>query len=308
MLIENFRPGVMTRFGLDWDALSARNPALIMLSISGFGQDGPESQRAAYASIVHAEAGILPPAVDDEMPRDLDLSAADVLSGMHGVIAVLAALRARDAGGPGQHIDMAMMDAMTYSADIIINVLDGARSKEAINGEVWRTADGPKMLPGGLRWIWHQLSKTAGLDDPTPADADTGDKIVSRRRIITEYLCGLPDRSAVIAAFDRANLAWADVRDCGEVLDSPTLLHRNTVVDVDDRAGGTRKVVRNPYRMSTIDFSDPGIAAFRGEHNAEVLDEWLGIAADGIGSLATDEWADRQAARRMDDTERSTTS
>ena len=132
VLIENFRPGVMTRFGLDWDALSARNPALIMLSISGFGQDGPESQRAAYASIVHAEAGILPPAVGDEMPLDLDLSAADVLSGMHGVIAVLAALRARDAGGPGQHIDMAMMDAMTYSADIIINVLDGARSKEAI--------------------------------------------------------------------------------------------------------------------------------------------------------------------------------
>ena len=308
VLIENFRPGVMTRFGLDWKALSARNPALIMLSISGFGQDGPESQRAAYASIVHAEAGILPPAVGDEMPLDLDLSAADVLSGMHGVIAVLAALRARDAGGPGQHIDMAMMDAMTYSADIIINVLDGARSKEAINGEVWRTADGPKMVPGGLRWIWHQLSKTAGLVDPTPDDADTSDKIVSRRRIITEFLCGLPDRAAVIDAFDNANLAWADVRDCGEVLDSPTLLHRHTVVDIDDRAGGTRKVIRNPYRMSTIDFSDPGIAAFRGEHNAEVLHEWLGIASDGIGSLATDEWADRQVARRTDGTERSTTS
>ena len=295
VLIENFRPGVMARFGLDWDALSARNPALIMLSISGFGQDGPESQRAAYASIIHAEAGILPPAVGDEMPLDLDLSAADVLSGMHGVIAVLAALRARDAGGPGQHIDMAMIDAMTYSADIIINALDGARSKEKINGEVWRTADGPKMITGGLRWIWHQLSKTAGLHDPTPDDADIGDKIASRRRIITEYLCGLPDRAAVIAAFDRANLAWADVRDCGEVLESPTLLHRNTVVDVDDRAGGTRKVVRNPYRMSTIDFSDLGVAAFRGEHNAEVLDEWLGITSDGIASLATDEWADRQA-------------
>ena len=308
VLIENFRPGVMARFGLGWDALSSRNPALIMLSISGFGQDGPESQRAAYASIVHAEAGILPPVVGDEMPRDLDLSAADALSGMHGVIAVFAALRARDAGGPGQHIDMAMMDAMTYSADIIIHALDGARSKEAINGEVWRTADGPKMLPGGLRWIWHQLSKTAGLNDPTPADADTSDKIVSRRRIITEYLCGLPDRAAVIAAFDRANLAWADVRDCGEVLDSPTLLHRNTVVDVDDRAGGTRKIIRNPYRMSTIDLSDPGIAAFRGEHNAEVLEEWLGIASDGIGSLATDEWADRQVAQRTDDTERSTAS
>ncbi len=302
VLLENFRPGVMTKFGLDWEALSARNPALIMLSISGFGQDGPESQRAAYASIVHAEAGILPAPVGDEMPLDLDLSAADVLSGMHGVIAVLAALRARDAGGTGQHIDMAMMDAMTYSADIIVNALDGARRTEAINGEVWRTADGPKMVTGGLRWIWHQLSNTAGLHDPTPADADISDKIASRRRIITEYLCGLPDRAAVIATFDRANLAWADVRDCGEVLESPTLLHRDTVVDIDDRAGGTRKVIRNPYRMSSIDFSDPGVAAFRGEHNAAVLDEWLGITPDGIGSLATDEWADQLAARPIDGT------
>ncbi len=81
VVIENFRPGVMAKFGLDWSALQRVNPQLIMLSISGFGQDGPESQRAAYASIIHAESGILPEGVDDEMALDLDLSAADVLSG-----------------------------------------------------------------------------------------------------------------------------------------------------------------------------------------------------------------------------------
>lgn len=292
VVIENFRPGVMAKFGIDWSALSARKPSLIMLSISGFGQEGPESQRAAYASIIHAESGILPPAEGDEMPLDLDLSAADVLSGMHGVIAVLAALRTRDATGVGQYIDMAMMDAMTFSADIVINSLDGARRAESINGEVWRTADGPKMVPGGLRWIWHQLSTTAGLTDSTPPDADITEKIASRRRIITDFLCGLPDRAAVIAALDAANLAWADVRECGEVLESPTLVHRRTVVDIDDRAGGTRKVIRNPYRMSTTDFSDIGHAAFRGEHNVEVLDEWLGADTEGIAALSRDEWAD----------------
>lgn len=290
VVIENFRPGVMARFGLDWPALSARNPRLVMLSISGFGQDGPESQRAAYASIIHAESGILPPSVGGEMPLDLDLSAADVLSGLHGVIGVLAALRTRDATGAGQHIDMAMMDAMTFSADIIVNVLDGKRRGESINGEVWPTADGPKMMTGGLRWIWHQLSATAGLVDPTPVDSDIAVKIASRRHLIVDYLCGLPDRAAVIAALDSANLAWADVRECGEVLESPTLMHRGTVVDIDDRAGSTRKVIRNPYRMSTTDFSDIGVAAFRGEHNVEVLDEWLGVAAEGFDSLGTDDW------------------
>jgi len=304
VVLENFRPGVMDKFGLAWDALSARNPELIMLSISGFGQDGPESQRAAYASIVHAEAGILPAPVGDEMPLDLDLSAADVLSGMHGVIAVLAALRARDAGGPGQHIDMAMMDAMTYSADIIINALDGARRRESINGEVWRTVDGPKMLTGGLRWIWHQLSNTAGLVDPLPPEASIDDKILSRRKVITEHLCGLPDRAAVIATFDAANLAWADVRECGEVLESPTLVHRESVVQIDDRAGGTRPVIRNPYRMSATDFSAIGVAAHRGEHNAEVLDDWLGAGAGSTSpgeALGTDEWTDALTTRPNND-------
>lgn len=291
VLVENFRPGVLARFGLDWESLSARNPRLIMLSISGFGQDGPESQRAAYASIIHAESGILPLGVGDAMPLDLDLSAADVLSGLHGVIGVLAALRTRDATGSGQYIDMAMMDAMTYSADIIVNTLDGARRAESINGEVWPTADGPKMITGGLRWIWHQLSASAGLVDPSPADADIEVKIASRRAIIREHLCGLPDRAAVIDAFDSANLAWADVRECAEVMESPTLVHRNTIVDVDDRAGGTRKVVRNPYRMSGTDFSDIGVAAFRGEHNAEVLADWLGAEPDGFEALGADEWA-----------------
>jgi len=82
------------------------------------------------------------------------------------------------------------------------------------------------------------------------------------------------------------------VRECGEVLESPTLVHRRTVVDIDDRSGGTRRVIRNPYRMSATDLSDVGIAAFRGEHNVEVLDEWLGIRPDGIDALGVDEWAE----------------
>ena len=62
------------------------------------------------------------------------------------------------------------------------------------------------------------------------------------------------------------------------------------MVDIDDRAGGTRKVVRNPYRMSSTDYSDIGVAAFRGEHNVEVLGDWLGMSTDGIDALGTDEW------------------
>ena len=314
VFIENFRPGVMARFGLDWPTLSARSPRLIMLSISGFGQVGPESQRAAYASVIHAEAGLIEPRDGGPVPLDIDLpvSAADVLSGMHGVIAVMAALRVRDSTGVGQYIDMAMMDAMAFSSDIIVTSLDGYRASESVKGEVWPTASGQMMITGGLRWIWHQLSTTHDLHDPAPRDADVADKIESRTRIIAEFLCSLPDRESVIRALEDANLAWAELRRGREVIESPTLQTRGTVVEIDDRAGGTREVIGSPYRMSVSDTSDPGVAAHRGEHNRDVLAEWLGLERSEVETLAAravlqaDEWAlaaevARDAARVVGD-------
>ena len=196
VVLENFRPGVMARYGLDWAALSARHPRLVMASISGFGQDGPESQRAAYASVIHAETGLIEQHTGVH-PLDLSFSAADVLSGMHGVIGILAALRVRDQSGIGQHIDIAMMDAMAFSSDMIIFSLDDS-APERLNGEVWITACGPVNLAGGLKWVWHQLSRVHGLVDPSPKDADLETKMSARRATATAFLCGLPDRAAVL--------------------------------------------------------------------------------------------------------------
>ncbi|MEZ5225717.1 MAG: CoA transferase [Acidimicrobiales bacterium] len=260
VVIENFRPGVMAKYGLDWAALSADHPELVMLSISGFGQEGPESHRAAYAGVIHAETGLVDQNTD-YWPVDVTFSAADVLSGMHGVVAVLAALRMRDLTGVGQHIDLAMTDAMVFSNDKVIDSLDGVH-REPMGGEIWQTAGGKITLVGGLRWIWHQLSNGYGLVDPTPADADLEVKLASRRAIITEFLCSLPDREAVLAALDNVNLAWGELRELRSVLESPTIQHRQTVAVVDDREGGTREVVRTPYRMSGADTSDVGIPAF----------------------------------------------
>jgi CoA:oxalate CoA-transferase len=299
VVVENFRPGVLARHGLDWSSLSARNQALIMLSISGFGQDGPDSQRAAYAAVVHAESGVIEYTNRDD-PLDVSFAAADVLSGLHGVIGLLAALRVKDLTGVGQHIDLAMVDAMAFSSDKIVSSLDG-RLHEQQNGEVWDTAAGPFVIPGGLKWVWHQMSDVHGLTDPTPSDAELADKVASRRRIVTEYLCSLDDRSAVIDAFERAGLAWGEIREVGQVLESPTIVHRDTVAQVDDRAGGTRPVVRSPYLMSGDATRPVGPASFRGEHNHDVLGQWLDIddatidrlMADGI--VVSDEWVGRRS-------------
>ena len=114
VVVENFRPGVLDRFGAGWSALSAVNARLVMLSISGFGQDVPEAGRPAYAPIIHAESGLIGRQADVSggPPADIALALADSLAGLHGTIAILAALRLRDRTGTGQHIDVSMLDAM----------------------------------------------------------------------------------------------------------------------------------------------------------------------------------------------------
>jgi CoA:oxalate CoA-transferase len=279
IVIENFRPGVMASFGLDWPALSEVNPRLLMLSISGFGQHGPESRRAAYASIAHAEMGLIGrgPELGYERLHDLTFSAADVLSGLHGVIGILAALRSRDVTGVGQHLDIAMVDAVGFSDDGVVHALDGRRV-EATNGEVWDAVGGPVCLAGGFRWVWSQLSRTGAVTDPATPEADLEMKIRLRRDATRTFFQTRPDRASLVSALDTANLAWGDVRSGAEVFASPTLQARNSVVEVDNRAGGTRRIFQSPYRFSDLASGVVGPARHRGEDNVGVLMDWLSLS------------------------------
>jgi crotonobetainyl-CoA:carnitine CoA-transferase CaiB-like acyl-CoA transferase len=142
------------------------------------------------------------------------------------------------------------------------------------------------------------MSEVHGLVDPTPKDAELAEKLASRRRIVTDYLCSLPGRDAVVKVLDEAGLAWGEVREMQSVLEAPAIQHRDTVAQVDNRAGDTRPVIRSPYMMSESDTRQVGAPAFRGEHNHEVLAQWLKVdggtvdrmLADQI--LLQDEWAD----------------
>ena len=295
IVIENFRPGVLASFGLDWAGLSAVNPRLLMLSISGFGQTGPESRRAAYASIAHAEMGLIArgPELGGQGLYDVTFSAADVTSGLHGVIGIMAALRSRDTTGRGQHLDIAMVDAIGFSDDAIIFNLDGRRAV-ATNGEVWDAVGGPVCLAGGFRWVWSQLHKVVGLEDPSPADADLETKIRLRRAATAEFFLSRPDRASLVAALDTANLAWGDVRAGSDIFQSPTIQARGSVVPVDDRDGGTRPIFQSPYRFSELESGVAGPPRHRGEDNVGVLMDWLSLPASDAhvraesGAMLTD--------------------
>jgi CoA:oxalate CoA-transferase len=296
ILIENYRPDVMPRLGLGYDALKAANPRLIMLSISGFGHGGPESRRPAYAPIVHAEVGLMARSKhrDPGSRGDLPLSVADTNASLHGLIGVLSAVIMRERTGVGQHIDMAMVDATLMTDDQIHYELEDSEDTMGLPNDVWETGAGAILVSADFRHFFRSLTRGANLADPATPDMDLDAKIAARRAAVDRFMRALADWDAVEAAMAGINIAWGRLRPGHDLGEQPTLRHRGAIVQVDDRAGGTRPIPQSPYRFSDASSGVRAGAPHRGEHNAEVLGEWLGLAElevdrlTGSGVLAAD--------------------
>lgn len=287
VLIENFRPGVMEKLGIGWETLKTDNPRLIMLSISGFGQTGPEAGRAAYAPIIHAETGSIKRQAEksEGNPVEMCMSFADTNAGLHGLVGLLAALHQRHRTGQGQHIDIAMVDAMMITDDQTYTYLEDSKVTTAAS-EVWDATGGPIMLAGDFRHLWRMATEVNGLIDPTPEGAGLEEKIQCRRAAYQEFLLSFATRDALIEALNTANVAWGGVYDSGDFLQqSQTLKHRSSVVHIDDRAGGTRPTYQSPYRFSDAKSGVTNGSARLGENNEAILQEWLGMKNDEVSEL-----------------------
>ena len=291
ILIENYRPDVMPRLGLGYDELSRANPRLIMLSISGFGQGGPESHRPAYAPIVHAEVGLMHRQAERaELPfSDLPLSVADTNASLHGLVGLLSAVIMRQETGLGQHIDIAMIDATLATDDQVHYALEDSEASGPLRNDTWETGAGPILISADFRYLWHLLTGQMGVNDPTSKDTPLAEKIRIRREIVGEYLANLASWTEVEEAMAAMNLAWGRVRAPMTLRDQPTIAARKAIVDVDDRIGGTRPITQSPYRFSAARSGVRGPAPHRGEHNSAVLVDWLGKSPVQISQLHADQ-------------------
>lgn len=284
VLIENFRPDVMGRLGLDYDTLSEVNPRLIMLSISGFGADNPDSRRAAYAPIVHAEIGLVArqAEISGAYPAELALSVADTNAGLHGLVGLLAALYARETGGKGDHLEIAMVDASVVTNDGMGFVLDDV--PQVVSNEVFETSAGPLMIAGDFRFLWKMLTRHFDVDDGLgDRDVELQVKIDARRAALNRFFnetCS--NRESVIAALDKMNIAWGDVRPREQITELASVRTRGTITEVDDRAGGSRPIPETPYRFRHASAQVQGGAPHLGEHNHEVFQDWLGWSTDRL--------------------------
>lgn len=282
ILIENYRPDVMPRLGLGYDELKAVNPKLIMLSISGFGANGPESRRATYAPVIHAEAGLIRRVKDrTDLPyHDLPLSVADTNASLHGLVGLLSAVIMREKTGTGQHIDIAMIDATLATDDQVHYDLEGSHDTGPLGNETWEAPFGPVLLSTDFRLFFRLLTTHLDLKDPSTKEMDLEEKIRVRRAAVGEYIDTLDTHEKFDKAMRTINIAWGEVRDPRKLEDQITLKSRGSIVQIDDRAGGTRPITQSPCRFSAADSGVRGPAPHRGEHNGEVLEEWLGVNSE----------------------------
>ena len=289
ILLENFRSDVMPRLGVGYDDLKAVNPRLIMLSISGFGRGGPQSRRPAYAPVIHAETGLLHRSArmsPTGEAQDIPWSAADTNAALHGLVAVLAAVILRESTGLGQHIDIAMLDTALVTDDNLHFDLEHSGDMKGPPPEIWRSGAGSFLISADFRHLWRRLQERHGVTDPAGPNASLADKIRLRHEAVAAFLATLRTWGAVERAMDQMNIAWGEVYSGDAMEGHPTVQARGSIVQIDDRSGGTRPIPQSPYRFSGATSRVRGPAAYLGEDNAEVLREWLGMSDAAVADLA----------------------
>src|SRR5215469_4031235 len=279
VLIENFRPGVMDRLGLGYDTLAAGNPRLIMVSVSGFGPTGPHAGRRALAPVIHAESGLLARQadLDGRSPSDLPVALADTVTGLHAAIAVLAALHNRAVSGRGQHIGLSMLAAVAASDDHAHAAIDGSQEPYSSRGTIWQAPGGPMLLAAPPKHAWVMLSRRGLIDDPAPAGCDLDTKVAMRQQAIQDWMMGFADRASLIAKLEGAGIAWAALADSADVFADGA--HSVGL------PGSQRRVLALPYEFSAASATIRRGVARRGEHNGEVLADWLGVDEAAIAAL-----------------------
>jgi crotonobetainyl-CoA:carnitine CoA-transferase CaiB-like acyl-CoA transferase len=292
VIVENFRPGTLNRFGLGYEQVRQFNPGIVYVSISGYGQTGPWRNRPAFAPTVQAETGltdILQQHYGDsltELKNDA-CSHADVYTGLHAAIAVLAAIQHRNRTGEGQHVDVAMaatMLAVNERAGAQLSGIDTQGEPPALSApesHIFRLPDGrqltiaasPIYTPMFVRYC-SMMRRTDLLLDPrfatAPLRRQNLEELLSEVRA---WILTFTDLEELQAQVSEAGLAVGVVRSTNELAESEWAQDWGAIVEVDDRSGGTMRMPGAPWRFSSATLPPAGVPAFQGEHNIELLAE-----------------------------------
>ena len=302
IVIENFRPGVMRKMGLDYETLSQLNPRLIYTSITGYGATGPWTTRRAYAPVVNAESGITKHQGDvrgGQYANDPH-SHGDVYTALEAASAMLAALYQREQTGAGQYIDVSMAETMLYVNEHAHNQMwtgvepvGEIRSFQPADYPVLTVADGSMVVVSGhpaergtFDYFVAAMQQPELLSDPRFSDVETRLKHFDELMdIMRAWAKTVPTSDEIESRLSQHELAVGRLRSVGELADTQWALEREAVVLVSDRGDSTVRIPNSPWHFSGSDTTTQGDAKYRGEDNRAIFSEIAGVSDEEIAQL-----------------------
>ena len=298
VVVENFRPGIMARFGLDYASLAAQHPALVYCSISGFGQSGPQVDRAAFAPIVHAASGfdaVFANAQDsaDDRPRppNWEIMMADMLSGAYAFGAIQTALLGRLRHGKGDYIDVSMMEAVMTLIPAHLQAAQMAQPLAIGRYRPVRTRDGYVMVcvvsDKNLRSLAQALNRPDLLSDPRFV---FGPRTANQKHLVAEierWSVGL-DAVACESALNAAGVPCAVYQRPQDLFDHPQVVARDSFSPLRNDRLGDFLIQNMPARFGGFGVAAADWVAELGQHTDGVLQEFLQMRPEEITALRKD--------------------
>jgi crotonobetainyl-CoA:carnitine CoA-transferase CaiB-like acyl-CoA transferase len=287
VFIENFKPGSLDKLGFGVEAMRALNPRLVYCSISGYGRTGPRRHLTGYDPIIQAEAGFMEiNGTPDGPPVRTGIATTDYLAGLYAFGGILLALRARDTTGRGQHVDIALFDAMLSTLSMPVGILQvtGREPRRLANDhssiapyETLSASDGLVMIAAANGRLWKQLCAAVGVphlvDDPR--FKTNTDRVKHRPELKRELETAFAPYTvdALVEQLGRFGVPAGRVRKISEALRDPQIEPRQMMIPFADPELAGFRVLGNPIKLSDTPADPSRRPPKLAEHTNEILAE-----------------------------------
>jgi crotonobetainyl-CoA:carnitine CoA-transferase CaiB-like acyl-CoA transferase len=304
VLVENYRCGVLAKYGLGYEHLRALNPRLVYCSVTGFGQDGPYADRAGYDGVFQAMSGMMsvsgvPDGQPGAGPMKVGVSMVDILTGLYASTAILAALRYRDdVTGRGQFIDLSLLDCgiaslSHYAQNYLVSGVPAPRRGNGgfggIPSQAFRCADAEIFVVASTVKQWAALASALGrpelADDPRFATVSA--RIANRDVVLAtlDSIFSAQPAAYWVGKLEAADVPVSPVNTMDAVFANPQVVHRGLRTTVEHPGAGSIDIIANPIRYSDSNTADYTAPPLLGEHTDEILTGLLGKTTTEVAKL-----------------------
>jgi len=289
VLIENFKVGGLAKFGLDYQSLAPDNPRLIYCSVTGFGQDGPDAQRAGYDLMAQGIGGFMDiTGTADGEPMRAGVPVSDIFTGVYSVIGILAALAQREKTGRGAYIDTALVDttvgvlanqALNYLISGVVPKRLGNAHPNIVPYQVFPVADGHIIIATGNNTQFAKLCTVLGAPEipTTPAYRTNSDRLAHRSELIARLsdLTRRMTRDDLLSKLEAVGAPAGPINNLEQVFENQQVKHRGMRIERESAAakGGVIPGLRTPIMMDGVPLAAERRSPRLGEHTQEVLRE-----------------------------------